>query len=630
MTPHITRALALTALTALAACSGGGASVPAGSAAGAPASGGTGTATLSITRFAPQLQNSAKQRRPNEISYGTNSLVVDATQTGAASVHTVFDLSGATIGGGLACSPDASGLYQTCTAQIRLPLGNDSVTVSTKGNRDGSGPTLGSATITVTIKESQDNPIALTLDGKVTSMLLAISDPAPQIGVATSFPLTVQLYDDSGAVLVAPQNYTTAVTISDGDTSGATALFTQLSQNSTQRYNGTPVASPAPSALAQSVNIPDRYTQPWLSYNGATSIAPFQITATYGTLTSRINVTPATQAARTAGTTRNTYTWPAGSARGYDPIYDPNGNLWVTIAGGKIASVNQTLYQVTATYPIPTPNRTLRAPVIGPDGAIWSTSATVTNGAVTAPYFVTRFDPVTHAFTDYPASDSVYHITTGPNGLIGAERAIGKIWQLAFTGGTPAAAPTEFAVAAPPVLDPSPVLAPLPTWVAPSADGNIWISQTSYSALNGTWLEKYSPAGTKLSEQPVHFNTGRILDAQAIDANGRIWFEDLSANEIVVFTPATGSSKTYIVPRLFGTEAVSELTRYLTLDANGNAFFVSYLDNRIGRIDKASGRIDLLMGPNGGNFYGTVISPNGLFVMMGITGTTPFVFTTNT
>jgi hypothetical protein len=630
MTPHITRALALTALAALAACSGGGGStVPASSHGGlTTTAAATGRATLSFTRLMPQSATASHGRRPNEFSFGANSLVVDATNASASPYHAVFDISGAVIANGINCNADASGIYQICSLQVLLPIGADTVTVATNSARDGSGTTLGSATIQTTIQDQQDNQISMTLDGAVKTMGLFVSDPSPATGTAVNLPVTVQLYDATGTVLIAPQTYTQPVIITDPDTGTSTALYTQASQNSTQRYNGTAVST-TPSAKAKTISVPDRYTQPFFSYDGTTSAA-VTLTATFGALTASVTVTPSAPSARTAGANPHTYAL-TGSPRAFDPIFDSAGNLWTTVSGGAISQLDATTRQVTATYAIPGTGRSFRAVTRGPDGAIWGSSGTVSNGATTAPWYVTRFDPVTHAFTDYPTADQVLHVVTTPSGLWGAERNISKLWQLPFTGTTAGTSANEYSVAAPPQSDASPALASLPTRVFPSADGNLWVVKTSFATVNGAWLAKYSTTGTLISE--VRVNPAKptaILDAQAIDSTGGIWFVDVtSANELERYDTASATVKTFAVPRLYGSDARSSFTTYVTLDAGDNLWFVNSLDNRLGRIDHATGRVDLLGGTPGGNFNGITISGTTL-VMVGYNSTSPFVFTMNT
>ena len=631
MSRHLTRALSVMTLAAVAACSGGGAGV-APSPAGALNAAGGASATLTFKRLisAASTSEASAKRRPEELSAGANSLVIDATQTGAAPSHAVFDISGAAIGNGITCTSDASGIYQTCHLQVRLPLGDDAVTVATNTARDGSGTTLGSATLQVTIKDAQDNPLSVTLDGAVASMRVFVSDPAPLTGTAVNLPISVQLYDASNTVLIAPQSYAHPVTLTDLETTSATTLYTQVVQNSTQRWNGTPVASPGPSATAKTVSIPDRYTVPFVSYNGA-AIAAFQVQATYGTLQASVTITPAAGPARTAGTGSATHAL-ANTVRSYDPVYDASGKLWITQTGGKIASIDAT-YTVTGAYTVSTSSvvRSLRSPVLGPDGALYIVSASVSNGLPVAPYYVTRFDTATHVFTDYQTADEVLHLTLANGAIVGAERTTGKVWTLPFNGSA-AGTPAEFAVSVPPVGDTTPVLLPLPTRVFPSGDGNLWVVETSYAAVNGTWLAKYSPSGTKLSEAEVDAqHPGRMLDAQGYDAaNGSLWFVDLrNLNEFVRDDVASGTLTTYAVPRLYGNDAWNEFTQYEQLDANGNLFFISYLDGRIGRVDRASGRAELLNVAGAGNIYGLVLAPDGTLVVAGY-GTGPYLLTLHT
>jgi hypothetical protein len=641
MPRHLTRVLAVTALAALAACSGGGgtlpgthsaATAPGGASATAPAA--LGSATLSFKRLAPASATAASssQRSTRELSASANSLVIDATQTGAQPYHAVYDISGAVIGNGVTCKTDASGIYVNCSMQVRLPVGNDTLTVATNTARDGSGTTLGSATIPVTIVDAQDNPISITLDGAVAAMKLFAADPAPPTGTTENIALIVQLYDAAGTVLIAPQNYTQPVVLTDNDTSGNSSLYTQATQNSTQRYNGTAPANSSPSPTAKTVSVPDRYTVAYVSYNG-TATPAFTVSATFGALSASATITPAAQAARTAGSGAATHNL-ANTVRSYDPVYDTTGQLWLTQTGGKIASVDAS-YTVTGTYVVggTVGARSLRAPVVGPDGAIYMDSATVSNGVATAPYYVTRFDPVAHTFTDIATpNDEVLHLTVANGGLVGAERNAGKVWTLPFNGTTPGT-PTEFAVSLSPVSDTTPALLPLPTRVFPSGDGYLWVVETSYAAVDGSWLAKYSPSGQKISEAQIDTQrAGRMLDAQAYDAaNGSIWFVDLAnLNEFVRDDVASGTLTTYAVPRLYGYNSYNEFTEYEQLDSHGNLFFISYLDGRVGRIDRTSGRAELLNVSGAGSIYGMALAPSGTSLVVAGYGSGPYLLTLNT
>ncbi len=640
MPRHLTRVLAVTALAALAACSGGGGTLP-GTHSASPATGGSsasapaalGSATLSFKRLASgaAASESSSQRSTRELSASANSLVIDAVQTGAQPYHAVYDISGAVIGNGVTCKADASGIYVNCSMQVRLPVGNDTLTVATNTARDGSGTTLGSATIPVTIVDAQDNPISITLDGAVASMKLFAADPAPPTGASENIALIVQLYDAAGTVLIAPQNYTQPVVLTDNDTSGNSSLYTLATQNSTQRYNGTPPANSSPSPTAKTVSVPDRYTVAYVSYNG-TATAAFTVSATFGSLTASTTIAPAAQAARTAGSGAATHNL-ANTVRSYDPVYDSTGQLWITQTGGKIASVDSS-YTVTGTYSVSTSSvvRTLRSPVLGPDGMLYIVSSNVSNGVPVAPYYVTRFDPVAHTFTDIPTpNDEVLHLTVANSAIVGAERNAGKIWVLPFSGTTPGT-PAEFAVSTPPVPDTTPALLPLPTRAFPSGDGNLWVVETSYAAVDGTWLAKYSMTGTKISEalvDPQH--PQRMLDAQVYDAaHGSMWFVDLAnLNEFVRDDVASGTLTVYAVPRLYGDNSWNEFTQYEQLDANGNLFFISYLDNRVGRVDRSTGRADLLAGVAGNTTYGMTLAPNGTTLVVVGYGTGPLLLTMN-
>ena len=87
-----------------------------------------------------------------------------------------------------------------------------------------------------------------------------------------------------------------------------------------------------PSAKPKTISVPDRYTQPFFSYDGTTSAA-VTLTATFGALTATATVTPSAPAARTAGANPHMYTLASSVPRPFDPIFDSAGNLWATRVG---------------------------------------------------------------------------------------------------------------------------------------------------------------------------------------------------------------------------------------------------------------------------------------------------------
>ncbi len=85
---------------------------------------------------------------------------------------------------------------------------------------------------------------------------------------------------------------------------------------------------------------------------------------------------------------------------------------------------------------------------------------------------------------------------------------------------------------------------------------------------------------------------------------------------------------------MYGYERALAITTYSTVDASDNLWFITSLDGRIGRIDHATGRVDLLNGPD--NNYNSMTISGATFVLDGFTnaaGATPgttFIFTMNT
>ncbi len=171
-------------------------------------------------------------RGPKYISQNTQSASIAVN----GGTPVIVDLS-ATSGN---CVP-APGGGRTCTATVNAPVGADTFTEIMYAGANGTGAALSQNTTSATIVAGQANSVAITLEGIVASIGLALANPTPQIGVATTTALTVTFKDASGAAIVGTAPFTQPITLTDSDTTGATKLSATV-LNSPQDESGLTVA----------------------------------------------------------------------------------------------------------------------------------------------------------------------------------------------------------------------------------------------------------------------------------------------------------------------------------------------------------------------------------------------------
>jgi hypothetical protein len=223
------------------------------------ASGCSGTSGTGATGFSPQTPLAQPAHRGNRgsavlrllipkrgrhthyISAGTASIVV--LQNGK-SLGT-FDTS-ANSGG---CSSTTGGTL--CTFSIAPKAGSNQVfTINAYSHGGGTGSLLSSGSTAATVLRDVQTTISVTMGGVVASLSVVLPQPNPPAATAASVPVVVQALDAAGYTIVGAATYTSAITLTDADTSGitklavnggaATATVTVASPNDTVKmsYNG--------------------------------------------------------------------------------------------------------------------------------------------------------------------------------------------------------------------------------------------------------------------------------------------------------------------------------------------------------------------------------------------------------
>ena len=201
---HWSTAAALAAsLLALASCSGGGGgSVQSGSPAVLPAAGSSAASgaqfTVSVARQTPQSAN----RKAASVSAGIASLVISAT--GTANASTTINVAA----GGPGCTTTPTSI--SCTGTINLVPGTYTFAVKEYDGPSGTGNVLGTGTVSQTLAPGALTNVALTLNGIVTTVQLALNPTTLPSGTATTATLTVMALDASGNVIVGPGVYVDA------------------------------------------------------------------------------------------------------------------------------------------------------------------------------------------------------------------------------------------------------------------------------------------------------------------------------------------------------------------------------------------------------------------------------------
>ena len=267
----------------LSACSGGGTASPANQAeqtAGAQKA----TARFVIT-VPPKPQSGA--RAPQYISPSTQSLTI------------TIDTQTPIVTGVTPASPNCSGsgAALVCTVTIPVAPGTHTFAFTTFDGPDAGGNKLSTTTLTgQLIVADQVNTVPVTLSGIPASVVLTLAQLQPPFGSAATIPLTVAAKDVDGNTIIGAAPYVNAggspltISISDSDTSGATALSTTTVTSPATgvnvTYTGATIASATFSASAAGIaqaNITNATLTPGgssVSSGGAVAIAVVTIGAT--------------------------------------------------------------------------------------------------------------------------------------------------------------------------------------------------------------------------------------------------------------------------------------------------------------------------------------------------------------
>jgi virginiamycin B lyase len=144
--------------------------------------------------------------------------------------------------------------------------------------------------------------------------------------------------------------------------------------------------------------------------------------------------------------------------------------------------------------------------------------------------------------------------------------------------------------------------------VAPASDGGVW-----YTAQIRGVLGYLDPATGRIRE--IKLGAGSAPHGVIIGPDGAPWITDGGVNAIVRVDPKTSSVKRFPLPR--GREGASLNTA--TFDRRGVLWFTGQ-SGVYGRLDPATGKLDVFDAPRGRGPYGICTTPDGSVYFASLAG----------
>jgi len=486
------------------------------------------TVTVAIPR-PPASQRrlpAARGRAPAYVSAGTESFTISVNGALADEVDVDPSVS--------SCSAQAQSI--ACSARIDAPVGDDTFALTLYAGFHASGPVLSSGTAAQTVQLGAGNAVAIVLHGVVTSTVVALASPHPQMGAPSTTAMTVTAYDAAGAPITGTASYATPLTLVNSDASGATSL------------SATTLAGPNDPA-------------PSLTYDGA-SFVNASITANAGPKTQTLAgvLQPVLRAAEfavpsgnatnsrfgtgslaVAGdgaiwfiddtaigrvTTGGSVTEHALGATPYGITLGPDGALWFTESGPAVARL--TTGGTLSTYPSGTFGEAITA---GPDGNVWY-FASVTHEALVK---VTPSGTQTTVPLQFPSSSSssLFQalLVLGSDGNFWSADGQGDVARI-----TPSGVVTLFPL--PSSVNGTPIA------LATAADGALWLDTSLGS------VARVTTAGTVTATYVTNvFQTATFQFAQGPD--GAFWFPGGGGSDAARIgrIDAAGNAAIFLIPK---------------------------------------------------------------------------------
>ena len=493
---------------ALAACSGGGGGsspVP----VAPPADGGQTQATAKVTftmNWASSAQSAA--RTPKYVPATARSASVSVNNGAAQYLNAPVS-----------------------TLVIDAPVGTDTFAFATYDAQNGQGSVLSRASVTKSIVLGVANVVSATLNGVVTTITIALSNPSPNAGVPATVNVNIAAKDADGNAIVGPGDYSTPIhlAINDPTNSGTLSLSTNV--------------------------IPNAATTPTLTYNGGTLASGLPGTSTATVVASGSGLSTV-NAAFTPTPTIYQFSIPVGTNRPQWIAAGSDGNMWFTESPGN-AVARITPAGVVTEFPIPTAASGPMGIIGANDGNLWFTEFAGSKiGRVTT----------TGSFSEFATPFA----NDGPMGLV--DRGDGSVWFVGFSGSHVGNHDITSGVSGETTI---PTGSSQPFGIATAPDNNIYFTESASgvnkigrlsTSFGGAITEILLTAGTR----PLQIVRG---------PDGNLWFTESGRNNIGRLSP-----NSFSVTGEFPTLTPSSVPTGITVGADGALWFTENGLDKIGRI----------------------------------------------
>ncbi|HET7813271.1 MAG TPA: hypothetical protein VFL13_02730 [Candidatus Baltobacteraceae bacterium] len=506
----------------LAACGGGGSSLPSATTPSAPSTPATTPKqSVSFTLTVPPSSSSAVRTRKYLPSQTQSFSIVETDNGGAPGTPIVQN----TAPGSPNCTSGPNGT--TCTVTVAANIGSDVFTVNAYDAPNAGGNLLASGTVAGTVKAGVANSFPLTLTGQVASVALTTTEAFPKVG--TSTVIAVQAKDADNNTIIG--SYNAPVTLS---VNGANATLTQSSFATS--------SGSATLALA------------------STQTAAFNVTASFNGHTSNLAIAPASNVIYyNVGSGANDY-------MGFGITAGTDGNLYYTTGNANASAGNLGQFNpatgafsevATAGFPVD-PYQTADGTVwvgynVYPSGYVAKIPAGSFNAASLTPIALPTVSPAPNSYGSKPrtiaqGSDGNLYLTDTGNGVMykfaSTAAAQSDITKVPLPRVTPPANPVY----------PAGSVITRAQGIAAGTDGNLYIANNQYYAPS---LEQYNPSTGALTNILAPY-APQAMDPRFVaagsDGNIYVSFADQCsvspcAGGLASYSPATGAFTALGVPR---------------------------------------------------------------------------------
>ena len=519
------------------------------------------SAPASLAILIPLRAPAAQARRVRFVSGATASAVLTVNGGPARTI----DLSS----GGNGCSQTSSA--RTCVITVDLPIGTDTLALSTYDGRvSGGHPTgslLGQAQTTQTVRLNAANTIVMSMLAVPAAAVLQLDALAPPVGTPATLHLTANVLDPDGYPITS-ELYLSPLTVSTDDTTGQITLdkttLTNPSDVITVHYSGKLIPKPVTFSVSSPGQTYQSGSQALLAPNPFATFGPIAYPIVNAIASGPDGNIWFTECAAINGACKLGKVTPSGSITEFADVpyanglvAGPDGNVWFT-EGNKNFLGRITPSGTVTQFPIPSgqpANGDTVGPIVaGPDGNIWFAEGdrigvSTTAGAITEYLIGGLYRPssivagtdgalwfsegqqigrITTAgvVTQFPVDNSGFHsagpLVFGPSSTMyfsASGSGSGPIWSMTTAGVVNKTSLLPAGASLYPVLGAGP-------------DGNLWGQGGTYDPYGyaqGSGIVRASFAGvmtTYLTPAPPPFGSTVGISHGAFGQDGNLWFAD--------------------------------------------------------------------------------------------------------